>query len=229
MRCRRYSTERSAHRLCPSGLSLSWRAQPHGEGCSARCGAEPCGERPPGTPWALLPATSELLDAEPDSPPLWPPQHHQPQRPLERRERSSKVLQSLPTSPARSRREPRTRSSCSRPSPARPGPRAPRIPAHHSPTAPSPARERSLVGSELLSSRSRGWKGPSWRSSRRLRPREGLNQGPTAPRSLVAAGLLAWHVVQRRSPQLLCGHRVQQPHLASGTPNNALLGAGKHR
>lgn len=30
-------------------------------------------------------------------------------------------------------------------------------------------------------------------------------------------------------PPALCGHRVHQAHPASGTPNNALLGAGKHR
>lgn len=142
----------SARGLRPSGLSPSRRAQPHGEGCSARRGAEPCRERPLGTPghpqgcrcWALLPAASVLLDAEPDSPPLCLP-HHQPQRPLETGERCSQLSQSLPTPPARSRGEPRAaraRSSCPWPSPARPGPRVPRgsLPITHRPPPATPAR-----------------------------------------------------------------------------------------
>lgn len=201
------------------------------EGCSVRCGAEPAGRGPRVPPGlcSLPPACCWMRN----------PIHLRcgfhttgPKGLWRGGERCSQVLQSLPTSPARSQGEPRTRSSCPWPFPACPGPRAPRIPAHHSPTAPSrasPAGERSLVGSELLSSRSRGWEGPSWRSSGRLRPKEGLNRGPTAPRSPVAAGLVARHVMQRRSPQLLRGHRVQQPHPASGPPNNALLSAGKHR
>lgn len=54
----------------------------------------------PGHPLGSAPHTSEVLDAEPNSPPLWLP-HHQPQRPLERRERSYKGLTKPPdlTSP----------------------------------------------------------------------------------------------------------------------------------
>lgn len=102
-----------------------------------------------------------------------------------------------------------------------------RISADNSPAAPShasPARKMSFVRSQLLNSRSRRCEGPFLRSSvksfcrgsRRLRPREGLNRGPTAPRSPVAPGLVARHAARQRSLQLLRGHRATSLTLQAG-------------